>query len=67
MLTGEQIKEMRIKLGITQAVLAEWLGFGKAGNIYISALEHNRKRISKTGEKLLLQLLKEKQANETKA
>lgn len=56
-MTADDIKAARLKLKLTQRELAEKLGFCKTGNVYISAIEHGRRKLSITAQNLIQALL----------
>lgn len=46
-MSANKFKQIRLSLNLTQSELAEKLGLGKGGQVYISNVERGRKKPSK--------------------
>lgn len=63
-MTPQQLKQIRLKLGLTQAAFAVRLGFsGKNGGVHVRRLESGKRNITKRAI-MLLELIKKEKENE---
>lgn len=59
MFTGEQLRERRIALGLSQKKLAELIGYkSNGGEVMIRRIEHNQRRIPPEKYRLLAEALR---------